>query len=167
MVFGMNKWFFDKIYFYTVNNKWAEKSAVFVSEFSKPAFIAIYIAGIITVLIRGGQGIAEIMAVPLLTLLFNSAVRKLLNKPRPFNRADVNKLVDHKNSGSFPSNHACSSMIISFSYFLVCGDLVPVFVVFAFFTGLSRIMTGVHYPLDVFCGWLVGILSGLIFFVIL
>ena len=161
----MNNWLFDKIYFYTINNKWAENSAIFISKFSKPAFIIIYVLGIIALYLKCGVGMAKIIAVPFFTLIFNSTIRKLLNKPRPFNRNDVKNLVNHKNSGSFPSNHACSSMIISLSYLLVCPILVPFLIVFAFFTGLSRIMTGVHYPYDVFCGWLISLISGLIFFV--
>lgn len=160
----MNKLLFDKIYFFTANNSRAKKLAIFVSEFSKPAFIIIYILGIIAVLINDRKGIAEIIAVPFFTLLFNAILRKFLNKPRPFNREDVTKLVDHKNSGSFPSNHACSSMIISLSYIIVCPILVPFFMALAFFTGLSRVATGVHYPLDVFAGWAISIVSGITFF---
>lgn len=160
----MNKLLFDKIYFFTANNSKAKKLAVFVSEFSKPAFIIIYILGIIAVLINGCEGIAKIIAVPFFTLLFNTTLRRIITKPRPFNRQDVTKLVDHKNSGSFPSNHACSSMIISLSYIMICPALVPVFMVFAFFTGLSRVATGVHYPADVFAGWAISIVSGITFF---
>lgn len=163
----MNKLLFDKIYFFTANNSTAKKLAVFVSEFSKPAFIIIYIMGIIAMLIKGSEGIAKIIAVPFFTLLLNTTLRKLLNKERPFNRDDVTQLVNHKNSGSFPSNHACSSMIISLSYILVCPILVPFFMVFAFFTGLSRVAAGVHYPLDVTAGWTISLVSGIIFFHIL
>lgn len=167
----MNSKLFDKIYFYTANNKRVKKAAIFISNFSKPAFIIIYILGIIILFTGGEEEIADKMikmiAVPFFTLVFNTAIRKLLNKPRPFLRDDVKKLVEHESSGSFPSNHACSSMIISLSYILVCPVIVPVFIVFAFFTGLSRVMTGVHYPLDVLCGWLISLVSGLTFFLIL
>lgn len=163
----MNKKLFDKIYFYTANNKGLKKLAVAISDFSKPAFIIIYIVGIIALIIKGSEGIADMIAVPFFTLVFNTVLRKVLNKPRPFLRADVKMLVEHKNSGSFPSNHACSSMIIALSYLLLYPVAVPFLIVFAFFTGLSRVMTGVHYPLDVICGWLISILSGLTFFLIL
>ncbi len=163
----MNKLIFEKIYFFTSNNEKAKKLAVFVSEISKPVFIFIYIMGIISVMCRGGEGIVRIITVPLLTLVFNTVLRKALNKPRPFNREDITNFVEHKNSGSFPSNHACSSMIISLSYFLIYPQLVPVFMTLAFFTGLSRIMTGVHYPSDVLCGWLISLIFGIILFVIL
>lgn len=166
-VYGMNKLLFDKIYFFTVKNKQAKQLAIFISNFSKPAFIIIYILGIIALLIHGGEGVAEVTAVPCFTLFFNTAVRKYLNMPRPFLRDDVSKLVEHENSGSFPSNHACSSMIISLSYLIIYPTIVPYLILFAFFTGLSRVMTGVHYPLDVICGWLLSLFIGLTFFVIL
>lgn len=166
-VYGMNKLIFDKIYFFTVKNKQARGLAIFISNFSKPAFIIIYIWGIIELLIHGGEGAFEIIAVPAFTLFFNTTIRNYLNMPRPFLRDDVSKLVKHENSGSFPSNHACSSMIISLCYLIVYPPLVPYLIVFAFFTGLSRVMTGVHYPLDVICGWLLSLFIGLTFFVIL
>lgn len=166
-VYGMNKRLFEKIYFCTINNKWAEKAAIFTSEFSKPAFVIIYLLGIIAVLVQGGEGIVKIIAVPFFTLVFNTVLRKILNKPRPFMSEGITKLVEHEQSGSFPSNHACSSMIISLSYFLVLPVAVPFFIVLAFFTGLSRVMTGVHYPVDVCCGWLISIISGCIFFLLL
>ncbi len=163
----MNNRLFNKIYFFTINNKWAKKLAIFISNFSKPAFIIIYILGIIALLIKGDMGIVKLIAVPFFTLIFNTTLRKLLNKPRPFLKENVTQLVAHEASGSFPSNHACSSMIISLSYLLILPVLVPFFVIFAFFTGLSRVMTGVHYPIDIIAGWLISIISGLIFFLIL
>lgn len=165
-VFGMNKWLFDKIYFFTLEHSSLKKAAVLVSELSKPFFFAAYTACVLISFFKGCDMI-KIIAVPLCTLVFNSLLRKLLNRPRPFLREDVDKLVDHKESGSFPSNHACSSMVIALSWILVCPLAVAFFAVLAFFTGLSRIMTGVHYPLDVLCGWLIGALSGIIFFLIL
>ena len=163
-VSGMNKKLFNKIYFTTANNNFLKKLAIFVSEFSKPAFIIIYALGIFFNLLNDGNGIAKILAVPFFTLLFNSTIRKLLNKPRPFTNPEIIQLVKHKNSGSFPSNHACSSVIISLSYLAVKPELVPFFLVFSFFTGLSRIATGVHYPVDVLAGWAVSFFSGIIFF---
>lgn len=166
-VFGMNKLLFDKIYFFTIKNEFAKKTAILISKFSKPAFIIIYVMGILILLVSGDMGIVKFITVPFLTLIFNTSLRKLLNKPRPFLREDVEMLVKHENSGSFPSNHACSSMIISLSYILVCPLLVPFFIIFAFFTGLSRVMTGVHYPIDVLFGWFISLTLGLIFFLIL
>lgn len=163
----MNNKLFNKIYFFTVNNKWAEKFAIFISNFSKPAFIIIYILGIIVLLIKGDMGIVKLIAVPFFTLIFNTTLRKLLNKPRPFLKENVTQLVEHESCGSFPSNHACSSMIISLSYLLIYPMLVPFFIIFTFFTGVSRVMTGVHYPLDIMAGWLISLIAGLTFFLIL
>ena len=43
------------------------------------------------------------------------------------------------------------------SIFPVVGAIL---IVLAIFTGLSRVMTGVHYPVDVFLGWLIAIVIG-------
>ncbi len=163
----MNNKLFNKIYYYTVTNELAKHFAIFVSGLSRPAFMSIYAIGVFCLYLSGREGMVKVIAVPFFTLLFNTILRKILNKPRPFNRDDVVKLVDHKNNGSFPSNHACSAMIISLSFIIICPVLVPCFVLFAFMTGLTRVMTGVHYPYDVICGWLISLVSGLTFFVFL
>lgn len=163
---NLNKLFFNKIYFYTLNHNWAKKTAIAISEFSKPLFVVIYLVGVIISATKNIE-VIKFLAVPFFTLIFNTTVRKVLNKPRPFLNDGVEKLVEHKESGSFPSNHACSSMIIALSYILVYPPMVLPLAIMAIFTGLSRVMTGVHYPFDIVAGWFVSLLSGLIFYVIL
>ncbi|MCX8003284.1 MAG: phosphatase PAP2 family protein [Anoxybacillus mongoliensis] len=76
---------------------------------------------------------------------------------RPFVDHDVNQLLPHIDSNSFPSDHAAAAfaiatMIYFFSkrtgwFFLVCAGLVS----------FSRIWVGKHYPFDVVCGTALGI----------
>ena len=90
---------------------------------------------------------------------FNSFVLKaLFERPRPCHTfTDINLLVSCGAGKSFPSSHAANSMavVIIISLFFRRHKYWLPFL--AILVGLSRIFVGVHYPLDVLCGWIVGI----------
>jgi undecaprenyl-diphosphatase len=69
-------------------------------------------------------------------------------------------LIGMKKSFSFPSNHATNmfGQAIIFSYFYPKRTVV--FVCFATFIAYTRVVTGVHYPLDVAGGAVLGVLCG-------
>lgn len=105
--------------------------------------------------------------VPLFTLIINSTLRKLFKVERPFSKLGKKSLIGHKASYSFPSNHAACAMVITVAAIFAMGDfnLLGCFIVFlAFLTGLSRIMSGVHYPADVLAGWFNGLFLGILGF---
>ncbi len=52
-------------------------------------------------------------------------------------------------SKSFPSDHTVLSFAFAFALFLIHKKLGVAALIIAFLIGLSRIMAGVHYPLDV------------------
>ncbi len=85
---------------------------------------------------------------------------------RPFKTlGHVHQLVVPSEPNSFPSGHTAST----FSVVTVLADqfwqnkiLVSVLIIFSLILAFSRVYCGVHYPLDVFVGAMVGILSGII-----
>lgn len=111
-----------------------------------------------------------------LTALFVSNVVVFLLKftiaePRPFlTLPNVDLLVPENEIYSFPSGHTASSfaaaVVIGLSYKLKLRSqsyrLIYPLLTFAVVIGFSRVYVGVHYPLDVIFGAIVGILSGLL-----
>ncbi|HNX76755.1 MAG TPA: phosphatase PAP2 family protein [Candidatus Rifleibacterium sp.] len=66
-------------------------------------------------------------------------------------------LLPKKNSRSFPSNHAANTAAFAVVTLMICGLKAGMPLAFlAFLVGWSRVYVGVHFPLDVLCGWLVG-----------
>ena len=64
--------------------------------------------------------------------------------------------------GSFPSGHSAFYFALAFSLFYFNKKWGWWFTVLAFFMGLARIFTGVHYPSDILGGALLGLVSVLV-----
>lgn len=62
---------------------------------------------------------------------------------------------------SFPSNHATNTMAGAIYLSLLSPILAPVLILYAVLTGFSRIYLGVHFPVDVMAGWIIGLLVAL------
>lgn len=162
----MNRKLFFCIYNFTVNHKWAKTLGVLMAKYSQKLFVAVYFIGIIFVFRYNFNSLIKFILVPFITLLYNSFLRHKLGKERPFVKENIQPLVEHEASGSCPSNHGASAMIIAIAYVCV-NPYVALFLVFlAVLTGLSRVMTGVHYPFDIVLSWIIAIVIGCIGFLI-
>ena len=100
-------------------------------------------------------------------------IQDLIARPRP----DIaNRLVE-ETTFSFPSGHANASMIFWTALLILVGRVLilkgsplaalllrVLFFIFAVLIGLSRLYLGVHYPADVFGGWILAAMLLIIFF---
>ena len=100
--------------------------------------------------------------------LVQTLFKTLVARPRP---DAANWLVD-ETGYSFPSGHSCACMIFWAALLIIVGRILilkdnrtaaaslrAVFFLIAVCIGLSRLYLGVHYPSDVFGGWM---LAGII-----
>ncbi|UII80590.1 phosphatase PAP2 family protein [Flagellimonas sp. CMM7] len=89
---------------------------------------------------------------------------------RPNNTEEINTLIRVLKSPtdySFFSGHAASSFSITVLVFLFLRKKVKwmvLFFIWPLLFAISRIYVGVHYPLDIIIGALVGIFSGILFY---
>ncbi|MBI4141628.1 phosphatase PAP2 family protein [Candidatus Woesearchaeota archaeon] len=92
-----------------------------------------------------------------LVFIVDFFVKLLFFRPRPFVSHEVNLLVDHLKTASFPSRHTDLAFVFAQSVFFV--DKKTGFLAFAvaLLVGFSRIFVGVHYPFDVLAGVFFGI----------
>lgn len=94
--------------------------------------------------------------------LLRLAVMKFADRQRPSNYDFAQPLEQVFGRSSFPSGHTTTSFAIAFMLWLLCVNkesprwLVPSVFAWAFLVGLSRIAAGMHYPLDILGGILMG-----------
>lgn len=110
-------------------------------------------------------GWMALLAMLLCHLVNEYGFKSLVARPRPFTVVEgLDTLVKRPRSWSFPSGHACSSFASASTFWRGLRDkgvdwfrYLAVFL--AFLMAFSRNYVGVHYPTDVLCGALVGLLG--------
>lgn len=80
---------------------------------------------------------------------------------------NVNQLVQHKINNSFPSDHTMTFFALCTIFWLFKKPMRYGWMALAVLVGMARIMVGVHYPLDVTVGALIGIVSAFLSFKII
>ncbi len=91
---------------------------------------------------------------------FAEVIRLLWPHSRPFVDNNVNLLLTHEATSSFPSGHASFFFALAaviYGYNKKAGVL---FMAGSFLVSVSRVFCGIHWPADILGGILVGLLSG-------
>lgn len=90
-------------------------------------------------------------------------IKKVFPTLRPF---EVNGLAPltliARGDGSFPSGHTASSFALATTIFLHNRRVGTGFLVAALVVGIGRILSNVHYPVDIVGGAIIGILISLL-----
>ncbi len=97
----------------------------------------------------------------MITTLFLHGFKELLSIPRPpaiFSADIIHQLGNQFSHSSFPSGHAAAPFTLATMIIFLVADIRirSVVVVYASIIALSRIATGVHWPIDILGGMLFG-----------
>jgi len=171
-------------YLFDFLNQWAGQwlclnaLAIFLAEYLGYLLVCLLIAWLIWDLLfkkEKYQKTIKIISLSLGAALFSrliivEIIRWLYYRPRPFVVGQVNQLIDHSASGSFPSGHAAFFFALATVIFLSYKKVYPalkfwygaglLFFLASFLIGLARIFVGLHYPSDILAGALIGIFFG-------
>ena len=154
----------DTALFYFINvtlaNPFFDWFMPFITE--KKHWFPVWGILIIGLLWKGGKKgrIAVVLIIPVIFLsdqLSAHVLKPLIARQRPcVTLPDVYMLVDIKRSLSFPSAHAANFFAVATYFNYWYPKYRWIYFGAAFFVALSRVSIGVHYPLDIIAGGILG-----------
>lgn len=125
-----------------------------------------YLAALAWLAATGDTRLARAIGVPAVSFAVVSALRALINAPRPYELYAIDPLIRKDTRGkSFPGRHVFSACIIACTLTWIDARFgLPAFTACAL-VAATRIVGGVHFPRDVVAALALGIAIGAIGFV--
>lgn len=164
---------YDKALFLYLNTaSWLRADAFWLFMSSKAAWLIYSVPVALLLIVKLRRAFISRLFVILLLFLVTDQTANLfknnIRRPRPCREpgllADMHFINGHCSEYGYFSGHAANSMGLVFFCSLLLGTLFPRYrtavwtggLLFVFMVSFSRVMVGVHYPLDIVSGWLWG-----------
>lgn len=112
----------------------------------------------------GAMRASIILLIPAtIALALSQLIKFIAPSPRPFLIFDITPLISvSEGMGSFPSTHATFFAALALTLYLQNHTLGRWYFASMILVALGRIAVGVHFPIDVFIGILLGLIVGVI-----
>jgi len=95
--------------------------------------------------------------------LITQTIRFFYHRPRPYiANPDILTFIDKTNEASFPSGHSTFFFALATAIYFVRPKWFYYFLTGAIIMGIARVFVGVHYPLDILAGAIIGVFSAVI-----
>lgn len=160
----MNRNKYEIITSFFKNNKAANTALKIIYKYLPMLIFILYPIGIVWVFFKQSEILFQFVLVPLSVFLMVTALRKLINEQRPYEKYGIEPVFAKDTKGkSMPSRHTASAFIISIAMLRINPYLGIGFLVVSFVIMFSRVLAGVHYIRDVFVGMTISIVIGYIF----
>jgi len=110
------------------------------------------------------------LLVPAISFVLLSVVRKLINRPRPYEVFDLPPIIKKDTKGnSFPSRHVFSATIIAMTFLLMSpwSWLGVLFLLVSIALAVVRVVSGVHFISDVIAGIVVAVVAAVLGYLVI
>lgn len=160
----MNRNKYEKITSFFKNNKAANTALKIIYKYLPLLIFILYPIGIVWVFFKQSEIFFQFVLVPLSVFLMITALRKLINEQRPYEKYGIQPVFAKNTKGkSMPSRHTASAFIISMAMLRINLYLGIGFLAVSFVIMISRVLAGVHYIRDVLVGMAISVVIGYIF----
>jgi undecaprenyl-diphosphatase len=151
--------------FYYLNNL-AGQSKIFddIIIFFGQYFAYILVAVFLLIVVKNKNWkmfFVSVISVFLSRAVIIEIIRFFYNAPRPFLTPGVHQLIFNETSGSFPSGHAAFFFALAMAIFFFHKKWSILFFAGAILIGVARIIAGIHWPIDILGGAIIGVLSAI------
>ncbi|MDI6603908.1 MAG: undecaprenyl-diphosphatase [Thermoanaerobacteraceae bacterium] len=136
-----------------------DKIIIFLAVYSPAVYVLLMIVQWFLCGDKGKKASVKAFFAAVIAMALNLTISKIYFEPRPFVHHKVNLLVKHPADASFPSDHAAFGSALAFTeimYDKVIGSIMMILTIILLF---ARVYVGVHYPIDMIGGFLVGYIS--------
>lgn len=158
----------DSIIFQSINQLalnwfWLDTLAIFLAKYFEYILIFCFVFFLIKNFKKYWPMVIQaFLAAILARLVFVELIRFLLPRERPFLEDNVNLLLTHSPTSSFPSGHASFYFALATVVYFYNKKSGFLFFLVAFLISFARVFVGVHWPSDILAGVVVGIFAGLL-----
>lgn len=139
---------------------WLDAAAIFFANYFGWVLIGVLILFLIKNFRKYWKmATAAFISAVLARFIITEIIRWLWLRPRPFVLEQVNLLLPHRLTGSFPSGHAAFFFALSLSVYFYNKKAGILFFIASALIGISRVFSGLHWPSDIIVGAVVGLFS--------
>lgn len=121
-----------------------------------------------TLLVQRDSRTLECITVPLGVFVTVTMIRGFVNRPRPYETLAIVSVFDKDTKGkSFPSRHSACAAVIAMTALYVEPIFGIILMAVSILIALSRVLGGVHYPIDAAAGFLYAVIMSVICFYVI
>ncbi len=164
-IINLDEALFQSIYSLAGNIEILDWIFIFLAEDSRVFMAGLFFFGLILIYRRNPTrpfySIFLAIMIFLLPIITSSILREAIMRPRPFLVFDIEPIIEQSIRPSLPSNHSAASFAVAGVYLNFLRSHFKPVVILAFLVMFSRVYAGIHFPLDVLTGGVIGILPSL------